>query len=115
MSVYVRSASLTRDLRAYWLSGVVERAVEASSLRVVLTVVGLLNPTDPLTKYKAKADEQRHMAFCAGYPELALTMWLQSAAFKTWKPKKIVPLSPLTQDVTYASAVAQGASSDHGF
>ena len=41
MSVYVRGASLTRDLRAYWLSGSVERAVEGSSLRVVLTVVGL--------------------------------------------------------------------------
>ena len=39
--MYVRGASLTRDLRAYWLSGVVERAVEGSSLRVVLTVVGL--------------------------------------------------------------------------
>ena len=73
---------------------------------------GVLNPTDPLTKYKAKPDEQRHMAFCAGYPELALTMWLQSAAFKTWKPKKIVPLSPLTQQDSYASAVSRGAPSD---
>ena len=61
----------------------------------VYQIDGELNPVDPFTKYKPKADYKRHMAFLMGYPELAYQLWMASTKAKNYKYKKIVPVSPL--------------------
>ena len=61
----------------------------------VYQVDGWLNPTDPFTKYMPGTDKRRHYLFLMGFPAAARRMWLDSAKFKTWKPKKLVPVSEL--------------------
>ena len=68
---------------------------------------GELNPTDPLTKYKPKADYKRHMAFLMGYPELALQLWRSSTRYQSYKHKKIVPVGPLEQEIKAKKSYAQ--------
>ena len=53
---------------------------------------GMLNPTDPLTKYLQKAERKRHYLFLNGYPMEALELWMQGTSYKSWKPKKIEPV-----------------------
>ena len=64
---------------------------------------GTLNPTDPFTKFMATTDKRRHFLFLMGYPAEALRMWRESAKYKTYKPKKIVPVSELEAATLYST------------
>ena len=59
---------------------------------------GLLNPVDPLTKWKDTLSKKRDFLFLMGKPHLARKVWRESKAFQAFKPKKIVPVSPLEHD-----------------
>ena len=41
-----------------------------------------------------KGARARHYLFMRGFPEAARNMWHASAAFKQFKPKRIVPVPP---------------------
>ena len=51
-----------------------------------------LNPADALATWRDSKTRARHFAFLMGKPEQARQQWLASAAYKHWKPKKIVPV-----------------------
>ena len=51
----------------------------------------------------ATTDKRRHFLFLMGYPAEALRMWRESAKYKTYKPKKIVPVSELEAATLYST------------
>ena len=75
----------------------IQQAQEMKSTRY-FQIDGLLNPVDPLTKWKDTLSKKRDYLFLMGKPHLARKVWRESKAFQTFKPKKIVPVSPLEKD-----------------
>ena len=63
-----------------------------------------LNPADCLATWRDSATRIRHYTFMMGDPAKAHRMWLESAAFKSWKKKELVPVPapPLDVDVQAA-------------
>jgi hypothetical protein len=51
-----------------------------------------LNPADCLATWRDPATRLRHYTYIMGDPEKAKRLWRESAAFKSWKQKKIVPV-----------------------
>jgi hypothetical protein len=51
-----------------------------------------LNPADVLVTWRDAATRLCHYTFIMGDPAKARRLWLESAAFKSWKPKKILPV-----------------------
>ena len=61
-------------------------------LTAVHQVDTALLPVDVFTKWMDKSTRMRHYLFMRGFPHEARAMWRASAAFKQWKPKRIVPV-----------------------
>jgi hypothetical protein len=51
-----------------------------------------LNPADCLATWRDPATRIRHYTFMMGDPAKARRMWRESAAIKSWKKKKLVPV-----------------------
>ena len=69
---------------------------------------GALNPTDCLASWRDAGTRARHYAFLMGNPHKARKLWLESSAFKQWRPKKICPV-PQPPLETPETATAPGA------
>ena len=67
------------------------QSMDAAELLKVFQVDGRLNPTDAFTKWLPHVTRAMFYAFLRGNPQRAYQMWIQSAKFKQFQPKKIVP------------------------
>ena len=50
------------------------------------------NPGDVLVSWRDAGTRARHYTLLMGNPAKARAMWLNSSAFKQWRPAKIVPV-----------------------
>lgn len=70
-----------------------------------------LNPADVLASWWRDAQTRaRHYALLMGDPSKARRMWRESAAFKQWRPAKIVPVPVAPPNVTPPTGVKDDAS-----
>ena len=67
------------------------QSVSAAELVKVFQMDGRLNPTDAFTKWLPHSTRTMFYTFMRGDPQRAYDMWVKSAKFKQFKPKKIVP------------------------
>ena len=68
-----------------------------------------LNPADCLATWRDPATRLRHYTFIMGDPAKARRLWVESAAFKSWKQKKISPVPSKPVDMEGIKTADKGA------